>query len=229
MSAKSPVIMNPQPSLLLGLSTAAALLLGATGADAAISFVSVAADLGNISPSTSNEIVVGGNLKIDNKWGQRDGFGETGVTVLEAWDVEEDVPVLTMTLTGLTLGETYDVYVNYVRFTSNNDPRGGIRGSLDGSNFTLFNEPGGTPGAVGYAELTGFTNSDRVGVRGYLGTAIANASGEIAVQVDDDGLDGLVTERVWFDGASFELIPEPSVSLLSLGAVALLAGRRRRV
>ena len=189
-------------------------------------FVSVADDLSNISPATTNEVVTGANLKTDNLWGQRDGFGEEGVTVLEGWDVNEDVPVLTQTLSGLEAGETYEVYVNYVRFGFGGaDPdgnRGGIRGSLDGSTFTLFNGATGTVGTVGFSEPTDFTNSDRTGLRGYLGTAVASGSGEIQVYVDDDGLDGGVEERVWFDGASYlkiavDTVPATILSITPVG------------
>lgn len=81
------------------------------------------------------------------------------------------------------MGERYDVYVNYVRFGAGaGDPdgnRAGIRGSLDGTTFTSFNAAGGTSGIVGFSELSGHADSDRVGLRGYLGTAIADGSGQI--------------------------------------------------
>ena len=177
----------------------AALALGASTASATIVFLSVAVDLSNISPASA----VGGNSQSDNLWLQRNTFGETGATILEGWNNNEDVPVLTQTLSGLVGGQTYDIYANYVRFT-NNTPRGGIRGSLDGSTFTLFNEATGTAGVVGFSELTGFANVDRVGLRGYLGTAVADGSGNLFIYIDDDGLGGAITERVWYDGASYE-------------------------
>ncbi len=201
-----------------------------SASQAAVTFVSVANDLSNVS-TTSN--ITTDRKNNDNLWAQRDGYGEESVTILEGWDVNENVPVLTLTLSNLTVGQTYDVYVNYIRFTSNNNPRGGIRGSLDGTSFSTFNGAGGTEGTVGFAEETGHTaNGDQVGLRGYLGTAIADGSGQIQIFVDDDGLDGGIEERVWFDGASYEAsyeaIPEPSaVALLALGGVALTLRRRK--
>ena len=188
-------------------------------------FVSVAVDLSNISPASA--VVTGSYLTEDNLWGQRDGFGETGVTVLEAWNDTEDVPVLTQTLTGLVAGKTYDIYVNYIRFgydeaTDPDGTLGGIRGSLDNSTFTLFNGAGGTPGTVGFAETTHHVMIGRVGLRGYLGTAEADASGEIVIYVDDDGLDGAVEQRVWFDGASYvaldiDILPATILSITPVG------------
>lgn len=200
-------------------------VLAGGSAQAALTFVSVAQDLSNISP-TSSVTNTGDNN--DNLWWQRDNFGQTSETVLEMWDSE--AAVITLTLTGLTSGETYDVYVNYVRFgVGGLDPdgdRGGALGSLDGSIYTLFNGAGGTAGTVGFAELTGHTEgTDRAGLRGYLGTAVANGSGEILVYANSGAG---VEERVWLDGASYELIPEPSsVLLIGLaGGFGLL--RRRR-
>ena len=187
-------------------------------------FVSVAVDLSNISPASA--VVPGANLSDDNLWGQRDGFGETGATILEGWNDGEDVPVLTQALTGLVAGKTYDVYVNHVKFSATaEDPdgnNGSIRGSLDNSTWILFDAAGGTPGVVGFSELTGFANADRVGLRGYLGTAVANGSGEINVYVDDDGLGGAINQRVWYDGASYvaldiDILPATILSITPAG------------
>ena len=207
------------------------LAAGISASSAAITFVSVATDLSNISPSTTADIVAGGNLKTDNKWGQRDGYGETGATILESWDasgLDENPTTLTQTITGLTVGSNYDIYVNYLRFGAGTDPdgnRGGISGSLDNSTFTVFNDAGGTAGTVGFSELTGFSNSDRRGLRGYLGTAVANASGEVLVYVAGDAT---IQERIWYDGASYTAVPEPSsAALLGLGGIALILRRRK--
>lgn len=188
----------------------------------AIVFVSVATDLSNIDPVSA----VAGSANDDNTWRQRNDLGETGATILEGWNDTEDIPVLTQTLSGLVAGGTYDIYVNYIRFGANTgDPdgtRGGIRGSLDGSTFSLFNEEGGTAGMVGFSELTGHTSSDRVGLRGYLGTAVADGSGNVVVYVDDDGLAGGIEERVWFDGVSYYVIGGSSVApatILSITSV----------
>ena len=77
-----------------------------------------------------------------------------------------------------------------------------------------------TAGTVGFSELTGYSNSDRRGLRGYLGTAIADPTGEIKIYADDDGFLDTIQERVWFDGASYEAIPEPA----TFGIMALFGG-----
>jgi len=215
-------------------------ILGATtlASHGIITFVSVATDLSNITPSAA--VTGGGQNDTDNLWRQRDTFGEGGATVLEGWDqgggagagLAENVPVLEQTVSGLIGGQAYDVYINYVRFgVSGGTPlgdRGSIRGSLDGTSFVNFETPGdiSTPGVIGFSEPTAHASGDRIGVRGYLGTAIANLSGEISVFADDTD-DNSFVERVWFDGASYEAVPEPSTALLGLlGALGLM--RRQR-
>lgn len=112
--------------------------LGAGSAQADINFISVAGDLSNISPTSS---VVTVNNSSDNLWWQRNGFGETGETILEMWTAEN--AAITLTLDGLAAGKIYHVYVNYIRFgASVSDPdgnRGGARAALENGSYILFN------------------------------------------------------------------------------------------
>jgi len=210
---------------LSGLAVAAVLALSTT-AQGAIIFESVALDLSNVSPTS----LVAGTAANDNTWNNRSGFGEGDVTILELWQGEPTSPdVLEMTIDGLTAGGLYDVYVNYIRFgasTSDTDgDRGGAYASLDGVNYSLFNAAGGTAGTVGFSELTGHVDGDRVGLRGYLGAVNADASGEVSFFVNADAA---VEERVWFDGGSVAVVPEPaSLALMGLGCL-VIGGRRRR-
>ncbi|SHK24638.1 PEP-CTERM protein-sorting domain-containing protein [Rubritalea squalenifaciens DSM 18772] len=211
-------------------ATLGGMLMSSMITHGAITFVSVADDLSNISPNSEINTT---NSQVDDFWRQRDGFGEGGITVLEAWNDTEDVAILTMTLTGLAIGETYDIYTNYIRFGAGADAdgnRGGVRASLNGIDFTTFNGAGGTSGVVGFSELTGHAASDRVGLRGYLGTAVADGSGQIQIFMDDDGLSGGIEERIWLDGASYGLaaVPEPGTSaLLGIAGLGMILRRRR--
>jgi len=59
-----------------------------------------------------------------------------------------------------------------------------------------------------------------------LGTATADANGEIAVYIDDVANTN-ARNRTWYDGVGYEAVPEPSaLSLLALSLGALLLRRR---
>ena len=174
-------------------------MLLAGSANAAVNYTSVAADLSNISPNDASS-VTNANDGSDNLWRQRDGLGEGNVTVLEAKPTEAP-PTLTMTITGLHSSMNYEVYVNYIEFTNVGGDQG-ISASLDNATFYDFGAAGGTAGSPGFVELSGHTEADRVGYRGYIGTAVANGSGEIEFFANNSGVGGTYENQSWFDGGT---------------------------
>ncbi len=185
--------------------------------------VNVATDSG------TDWFVSGGNLKTDSLWGERTGFGENAEQIYEGWGLTETLPQIKTTMTGLIVGQSYDVWVNYVRFgASTATPggnRAGITAGLSLGSLITFDVPTGDDSVVGGSVLTGFTNSDRVGVQGYLGAAVADANGDIAIYVTGTLNDG--EERIWYDGASYDVVPEPAtLVLLGLGGLILRRGKK---
>lgn len=193
--------------------------------------------------SDSDWFVAGGNLRDDNLWGERATFGIGGGRVYENWhpsgdhpNAEDDLSAdLITTVSGLNPGQSYSVWVDYIRFSAGvADPdgnRGGVEAGLTLSDDMLvFGASTGEDNVVGGSNLNGFVNADRAGLRGYLGVGVADLTGELAVYIGTELPSGVNGERTWYDGVSVEAIPEPTtllVSLLGLGVPAL--ARRARI
>lgn len=174
-------------------------------------------------------------------WGERGNFGTTSVLVAPearggaAQTTSEDVPTLKTTLTGLVSGETYNLFGYY---WSQNQGAGNpgqswdARYSLDGVNFTVYNDLDQAATATLGTFAPGFAPTETSGQGGEvlltqanLGTAVA-VGGQIEIYFDD----GPDPQRTWYDGVGYEIVavPEPSTFICLFGAVGFLGLKRRR-
>lgn len=109
-----------------------------------------------------------------------------------------DVPVIKTTITGLTPGETYDVQGFY---WDRSGPAWDISFGLTEAGLTAFPDPGVRAvdstftGTVSFVDAGGAINLAQAN----LGEAVADASGTIAIFIDD----GPSTDRTWYDGVGF--------------------------
>ncbi len=205
---------------------------------------SVHAAITYVDATTSNTIATDGDpagsgwqTGSDNGSGlwELRAFGNSG-SIFEAqgdsaFNTEVDHEALTTTITGLTAGASYNVFVY---FWSNPDTweidAGLVQGSL--TEFTT-SSPAASAGDFVVAPL--ITEGPRTLYQGALGLGVANGSGALSVFVDDGDLNTGADvinagSRSWYDGVGYELvaIPEPSSLFLAFASLAALALVRRR-
>lgn len=181
-----------------------------------------------------------GTTGIDNNWEQRTTFGSGGNIFESGGEQIEDAPELRTRLSGLTPGMQYTIYINFWDPGSTTEDwsiRAGFA-SNPGAN-TLYSaadatiELGDATAAVLASSLTYdtsptlFSESGRNLLAGLIGTATANGSGQIDIYFDDLPNGTTVNRRTWYDGISYEAVPEPGSSLLSLAGLAIALRRRR--
>ena len=191
---------------------------------AGLNFVE-ASDLTNLTPASAiNGAGVG--TADDNLWGYRTTFG-TGGAVYESkasGTLFENSPTLTQRVSGLTPGTSYDFYAV---FWTDKDSNWAIKAGISPGAMTTTSYAGNTgyypvPGsqqaitagaalwdALPLANDDGLIFTERPGVDslimllGKAGAAVANASGEVDVYIDDlDELSGN-NNRSWFDGIAY--------------------------
>jgi len=145
----------------------------------------------------------------DGKWNKR-LFGNEE-TIWETWGAEGgNLPMLATTITGLTPGANYQVFVFFQSGDDTNlSQKWDILAGLASDSLTKYTR---THPDSSDAVASDFTTPDvvvaegnRLLVRTSLGNAVANASGEITIYVDSNG--GGSSTRTWYDGVGYELPP----------------------
>ncbi len=227
-------------SLLLNLAFTAATVAHCA---AAVTYVDAASGVGGnttLADGSTFSPPLNGTTGVDNNWEQRTPFGSGGNIYESGGEQIENAPELRTRLSGLTPGQQYTIHINFWDPGSTNEDwniRAGFTSNA-GAN-TLYSaadatvDLGGATAAVLASTLTYstaptiFTEGGRNLLAGLLGTATANGSGQIDIYFDDLPNGTTVNQRTWYDGVSYEAVPEPASGLLSLiGLTALL--RRRR-
>lgn len=164
-----------------------------------------------------------GTTGADNNWEERTTFASGGNVLEAGGEAVENAPELCTTLTGLTPGKRYNVYVHFWD-GSGAVPDWNVRAgftSNPGTN-TLFANPSdaadiGASNAVLASTLTYsapptlFVESDRTMYAGLIGSAVANGSGQIMVYIDDMPSSIGANNRTWYDGLSYAEAIDPLV------------------
>ncbi len=159
-----------------------------------------------------------GTTGADNNWEQRTTFGSGGAIHESGGEnVAENAPELRTKLGGLTPGTEYTVRIYFwdpgstgedwnirAGFTSNPDTN-----TIYSAADATAELGGATAAAVASTLVHGtaptiFAESGRVLLAGLLGTATADANGEILVYIDDLPASLNVNQRSWYDGLGYQ-------------------------
>lgn len=227
-----------------GLTLAATVLAGAPVASASVVYVdATAGSAGNttLADGSAFNPPLNGTTGTDNNWEQRTTFGSGGNIFESSGEVSsEDAPQLRTTVSGLIPGQAYNVYAMFWDPSSTTEDWN-LRAGLTAGSLTLFARADAVgdpalPGAVAAGLASGLTyttaptiflESARDLLAADLGTAVADANGQLPVYIDDLAQAGTVNRRSWYDGVAVSVVPEPAaLSLLAIGG--LMMGRRRR-
>ena len=200
---------------------AAAPLLLLSSLNAQITYVDATTGAGGnttLADGSAYTPPVNGTTGADNQWEQRTPFGSGG-TISESGgeNVTENAPELRTKLSGLTPGTEYTVRVYFWDPGSTGEdwsiragftPNPGANTLYSAADATA--ELGGATAAVVASTLvhgtapTMFAESGRVLLAAALGTATADANGEILVYIDDLPASLNVNQRSWYDGLGYQ-------------------------
>lgn len=218
------------------VATLAAVLMMTVTASAQLTYV----DADFATNTDPDNAFAGADTSEDNLWGERE-FG-TNDTVFESSGVgsgSEDSPEIATTIDGLNPGAPYNIYAHFYDVSNDQGQNWPIRAGFTSGDLTLFanGDDGGSDAlsatAAGLASDLIFVEDPKFDDGGgrllyaaSLGTATAEASGEVTVYIDDLPSTVGANNRTWYDGVSYELIPEPSSVFLAAAGLALLCCRR---
>lgn len=113
-----------------------------------------------------------------------------------------------------------DVAVSFSRAGSGTSTAGTSLGSLDTTADGLADSYFSTGTVM-------VTEGNRTMYEAGFGTATTNGSGELVLLIDDLRDQTTGNNRTWFDGVGYELVPEPSSTVLLGLAIPVLVRRRR--
>lgn len=192
---------------------------------------SLRADLIYVDASTTNTTLAtggtfapptNGTTGNDNNWEQRTTFGSGG-SIFESGGEQpaENAPELRTTISGLTPGASYTIFVYFWDPTSTGEDWS-IRaaGSSNPGANTLYSASDSTTELGSTAAISANTQTfatapttlvegGRALLAAPIGTLTANGSGVITVFVDDRHAATSVNFRTWYDGVAYELAAPP--------------------
>jgi hypothetical protein len=192
-------------SKFMCLACVCVLALVAGGANADLIGTYVDADQSNTTPGTAFSVT---ESDTDNLWhlDASRSYCQNGNVIVAQTDAE-DPPMLTTTVSGVANG-TYNVYAVYWRHTV--DQFWAIDAGLQGGSMLVCDSTG-IP--------TGNSTPDKQQCSMLLGQAIVT-SGSFAVNIAERP----DASRGWYDGISYQAVPEPSaIAFMVTGLLGLLA------
>ena len=155
-------------------------------------------------------------------WRRRTGFGFAAGGAREIYEKDAnggvgDAAILRTTVTGLTPGQTYGVYVAFISVASESWR---VKAGLASDTLGLFTPTSPTGRVTSYG-LSPEANSNRTQYLGFVSNAVADASGNLTVYADDG--DGTLTNwsnRSWLEGF---LVGDPVLPLPPPGNATVIA------